>query len=251
MKKNRGFTLIELLAVIVLLAIVAIVAAPVFLNVINSSRSDAKEDSARLIIKSVHTAYATAISKKNGNLPFVSELINEFNEMMDENTKWIDNKITSNDVVCNVNGDDSEIIVSCNLSDDLILSTKKIALQTVWGSRGLISKNVQYGKTYYSSNSDISELAFYSNGGFNMGIDISSSDIDDALSIGKGKVGSDYFAFKLDNEGTEQTFLLVFDTTNTVQLYLTNINIGLDKDEIIRAVELGVGVKVAFSLNTN
>ena len=38
MKKKQGFTLIELLAVIVILAIIALIATPMLLNVIEKSR---------------------------------------------------------------------------------------------------------------------------------------------------------------------------------------------------------------------
>ena len=46
MKSNKGFTLIELLAVIVILAIIALIATPIILNVIDTARKGAKESSA-------------------------------------------------------------------------------------------------------------------------------------------------------------------------------------------------------------
>ena len=46
MKKNKGFTLIELLAVIVILAIIALIATPIVLNMINNARKKAAESSA-------------------------------------------------------------------------------------------------------------------------------------------------------------------------------------------------------------
>ena len=45
MKNSKGFTLIELLAVIVILAIIALVATPIILNVIDTARKGAKESS--------------------------------------------------------------------------------------------------------------------------------------------------------------------------------------------------------------
>ena len=44
--KNKGFTLIELLAVIVILAIIALIATPMILNVVEKSRKGAAESSA-------------------------------------------------------------------------------------------------------------------------------------------------------------------------------------------------------------
>ena len=43
--KNKGFTLIELLAVIVILAIIALIATPIILNVIDTAKKGAKESS--------------------------------------------------------------------------------------------------------------------------------------------------------------------------------------------------------------
>ena len=43
--KNKGFTLIELLAVIVILAIIALIATPVILNIIEDARKSAAERS--------------------------------------------------------------------------------------------------------------------------------------------------------------------------------------------------------------
>ena len=45
MKENKGFTLIELLAVIVILAIIALITVPVVINIINSAKKGAAEDS--------------------------------------------------------------------------------------------------------------------------------------------------------------------------------------------------------------
>ena len=44
MKQNKGFTLIELLAVIVILAIIALIATPIILNVINDAREKSAVD---------------------------------------------------------------------------------------------------------------------------------------------------------------------------------------------------------------
>ena len=45
-EKNKGFTLVELLAVIVILALVALIATPIILNVINDAKKQAAKDSA-------------------------------------------------------------------------------------------------------------------------------------------------------------------------------------------------------------
>ena len=45
-RKNKGFTLVELLAVIVILSLVALIATPIILNVINDAKKQAAKDSA-------------------------------------------------------------------------------------------------------------------------------------------------------------------------------------------------------------
>ena len=45
-EKNKGFTLIELLAVIVILALIALIATPIILNIIKDAKRSAAKDSA-------------------------------------------------------------------------------------------------------------------------------------------------------------------------------------------------------------
>ncbi|MBE6159707.1 MAG: prepilin-type N-terminal cleavage/methylation domain-containing protein [Lactobacillales bacterium] len=53
MKNKKGFTLIELLAVIVILAIIALIATPIILNMINDARKSAAADSAYGYIEAI------------------------------------------------------------------------------------------------------------------------------------------------------------------------------------------------------
>ena len=53
MKNTKGFTLIELLAVIVILAIIALIATPMILGVIDSAKKGAAESSAYGYLESV------------------------------------------------------------------------------------------------------------------------------------------------------------------------------------------------------
>ena len=53
MKNKKGFTLIELLAVIVILAIIALIATPIILNMINNARKSASIDSAYGYIEAI------------------------------------------------------------------------------------------------------------------------------------------------------------------------------------------------------
>ena len=60
MRKN-GFTLIELLAVIVLLAIIALIATPIILGIINDAREESRERSVELYVAAVKNSMAFSL----------------------------------------------------------------------------------------------------------------------------------------------------------------------------------------------
>lgn len=68
MKNQKGFTLVELLAVIVILAIIALIATPIILNVIDEARSGASKNSAY--------GYIDAVEKANIQKMYSNENIN-------------------------------------------------------------------------------------------------------------------------------------------------------------------------------
>ena len=72
MKKNKGFTLIELLAVIVILAIIALIATPIMIGVIENARRKAFEDSGYGIVEATRQYYVDKLSLegKVGNNSF-------------------------------------------------------------------------------------------------------------------------------------------------------------------------------------
>ena len=55
---KKGFTLVELLAVIIILAIIMIIAAPMAIKIINSSRDSAWRDNIKLIKNSLELNYS-------------------------------------------------------------------------------------------------------------------------------------------------------------------------------------------------
>ena len=61
--KEKGFTLIELLAVIVVLAIIALIATPIILGVIENSRKKAFEDTGYGVVDAVRHYYIDKLSK--------------------------------------------------------------------------------------------------------------------------------------------------------------------------------------------
>lgn len=71
---NKGFTLIELLAVIVILAVVALIATPIIINVIENSRKESAELSMKSIEKSAELYfYNKAIDGENGSTTFICD----------------------------------------------------------------------------------------------------------------------------------------------------------------------------------
>lgn len=78
MKENKGFTLIELLAVIVILAIIALIATPVIMKIINDSRQSAAEESAKLMVSQAELAYNAAYLACDGNAPAISDILAKF-----------------------------------------------------------------------------------------------------------------------------------------------------------------------------
>ena len=66
---KKGFTLIELLAVIVILAIIALIATPIILGIINDAREEAEVRTAELVASSVELAYTGYLFDHEGNKP--------------------------------------------------------------------------------------------------------------------------------------------------------------------------------------
>ena len=72
--KKKGFTLIELLAVIVILAVIALIATPLIMNVINDARKNSFKDSAYGITKAIELKSMRERLNDNGNSIFVVDL---------------------------------------------------------------------------------------------------------------------------------------------------------------------------------
>lgn len=53
--KKRGFTLIELLAVIIILAVVALIATPIILNVVDEARESSADSEAKIVLSGLKT----------------------------------------------------------------------------------------------------------------------------------------------------------------------------------------------------
>ena len=143
MKNNKkGFTLIELLAVIVILAIIALIATPIILGIIEDSRKSARENSAKYIASTIDTSYATSYMKsyvkdeasglgetykltaKNaGEYPTLLQVMSETKKNLDnikavtyDGTKGV--VVSNYDVTCHITND-SGLKVQCAKTSDL------------------------------------------------------------------------------------------------------------------------------------
>ena len=130
--KNKAFTLIELLAVIVILAIIALIATPIILGIINSTRSEARERSAEAVAHAVETAYMqTAMkAKNNGSNPsFTNNDVIKNTKVENEKSRVVDDEdedpsITTKDgVTCTLS---SEFILGCLYNDENLIPPKNI-----------------------------------------------------------------------------------------------------------------------------
>jgi len=68
-KSNKGFTLIELLAVIVILAIIALIASPIIIGLIDDARKGAAANSAYGVYHAVENVYAKLLLSSKSGLP--------------------------------------------------------------------------------------------------------------------------------------------------------------------------------------
>jgi len=69
MKKNNGFTLIELLAVIIILAVIALIATPIVLNVVDNAKKSAAGSSVQGYIDAIQLARYEYMFANNGAEP--------------------------------------------------------------------------------------------------------------------------------------------------------------------------------------
>ena len=108
MNDTKGFTLIELLAVIVILAVIALIATPLIMNVIDEARKGAAEDSMNHYIDAVELSLARTqvIGHENGN-----SSIDGLYETNDGNLYMDGNKKFDVEVKGTVPADGSEIYI--------------------------------------------------------------------------------------------------------------------------------------------
>ena len=125
---KKGFTLIELLAVIVILAIIALIATPIILGIINDARESSKKRSSELVYTGVGYAYATSMYqlKNAGEEVSLKSIYDNFNvenvtkksgTTLDNNAKEFELQ-TAEGVTCTVSENANGYQVKCGTEED-------------------------------------------------------------------------------------------------------------------------------------
>ena len=129
---KKGFTLIELLAVIVILAIIALIATPIILNIISDAKKQARVRSAELVSKAVEEAYMQTIMKeenKVANSTFTNNDVIRNTKVSNEKSRVVDEDdtdpsiTTKDEVICILN---SSFILTCKYKDDVLIPVRNI-----------------------------------------------------------------------------------------------------------------------------
>lgn len=116
--KKRGFTLIELLAAIVVLAIIALIAVPIILNIINKAKEGAAERSVNTYIEAINNYQVLALLKnessliegkynvanKNNEYPIINDLVQINGKKPTQGTIDISKEGTVNSALVCMNG---------------------------------------------------------------------------------------------------------------------------------------------------
>ena len=134
--KNKGFTLIELLAVIVILAIIALIATPIIIGMIDDARSSAKERSAELVYTGVQYAYTSSLyaGTEGASLPEVTlssikdNLTIDNMESAEISSETLTIK-TKDGVYCDVKASGKSFSVDCRAGEDA--SSKSLLSKTI------------------------------------------------------------------------------------------------------------------------
>ena len=138
MKNKKGFTLIELLAVIIILAVIALIATPIVLNVVDNARKSANKDSAYGLLDSAKLYYMESLLDESkslsGNLIYK---INVSGRKPDSGTVYINNSgetalAVVYDKVCYIkNYSDTDLTESDDISNCTVTVSKELYKDTV------------------------------------------------------------------------------------------------------------------------
>ena len=140
MRNKKGFTLIELLAVIIILAVIALIATPIVLNVIDNARKSANKDSAYGLLDSAKLYYMESLLDESKSLS--GNLIDKINVSGSKpdsgtGTVYINNKgeialAVVYDKVCYIkNYSDTDLTESSDIENCIVTVPRELYKDTV------------------------------------------------------------------------------------------------------------------------
>ena len=144
---KKGFTLIELLAVIVILAIIALIATPIILGIINDAREQAKHRTAELVSKEIELAYTSYLFDNNGSGDADSFCTYMTEEYFAMDNGEIEETCTSNSVIVK-SGNDTYTVNYDNGTVKVLYGTEEYAQVTLKVENGSTYTQV-YKPQYY------------------------------------------------------------------------------------------------------
>ena len=138
MKNKKGFTLIELLAVIIILAVIALIATPIVLNVIDNARKSANKDSAYGLLDSTKLYYMESLLDESRSLSGnLIDKINVSGRKPDSGTVYINNKgeialaVVYDKVCFTKNYEDTDLTESDDIENCIVTVPRELYKDTV------------------------------------------------------------------------------------------------------------------------
>ena len=138
MKNKKGFTLIELLAVIIILAVIALIATPIVLNVIDNARKSANKDSAYGLLDSAKLYYMEGLLDESKSLSGnLIDKINVSGRKPDSGTVYINNKgeialsVVYDKVCFTKNYEDTDLTESDDIENCIVTVPRELYKDTV------------------------------------------------------------------------------------------------------------------------
>ena len=138
MRNKKGFTLIELLAVIIILAVIALIATPIVLNVIDNARKSANKDSAYGLLDSAKLYYMEGLLDESKSLSGnLIDKINVSGRKPDSGTVYINNKgeialsVVYDKVCFTKNYEDTDLTESDDIENCIVTVPRELYKDTV------------------------------------------------------------------------------------------------------------------------
>ena len=138
MKNKKGFTLIELLAVIIILAVIALIATPIVLNVVDNARKSANKDSAYGLLDSAKLYYMESLLDESKSLSGnLIDKINVSGSKPNSGTVYINNKgeialaVVYDKVCFTKNYEDADLTESDDIENCIVTVPRELYKDTV------------------------------------------------------------------------------------------------------------------------